>query len=603
MGIEKKFWSVTIKVLMLFAFFQTFIWSKHMTFINVMIAIALFGSLLQLYKMVCKVYLLQKWNIFAAVVFALINTLGKTEYYKGSLQYWCKGWDLEHIFLIVSAIGMMIVFYYVSISVFALLDEKIVLYTNLSSSFTYVWNTFIKKHVFWMSFFLIMIGWLPWLIVYYQGSINWDMHGQLAEFFHLSSLANHHPVFSTLIVGTFCLLGEKIGSYNVGIYLYILFQSFICASVYAYMVYYLNKLGCNKWICTITTLWFAFLPLWGGCAQFGDKDILFCAIFCIFLVQTYAFIWELKAEKNFREIFIYVFTGTVSCLMRNNVIYMVIVSIPFVILGVRKQKIRVFASNMLIICLVLWLVQVVYPVMGVVPASKAEAFSILFQQTARTVKEHKEELSDEQKEHIDNVLDFENIGLVYNPVLSDPVKKTYKLKNKKDNNLIKEYIKTWAELFVEYPITYIDATFGNSFAYYSFTPPIDDEHPAPSERFFNKIVGRAAYMEKFNFHYIFDEKLRTGLFDYSEYMRKNYFVGFFYQCAFYSWFYAIAILYLIKKKRIDKIGCVILPILTIGICCISPVNDCFRYFVTVSAFSPMLLGLGAAVKNVTVKQE
>lgn len=62
--------------------------------------------------------------------------------------------------------------------------------------------------------------------------------------------------------------------------------------------------------------------------------------------------------------------------------------------------------------LVLWLVQVVYPVMGVVPASKAEAFSILFQQTARTVKEHKEELSDEQKEHIDNVLDFENIGLV-----------------------------------------------------------------------------------------------------------------------------------------------------------------------------------------------
>lgn len=78
---------------------------------------------------------------------------------------------------------------------------------------------------------------------------------------------------------------------------------------------------------------------------------------------------------------------------------------------------------------------------------------------------------------------------------------------------------------------------------------------------------------------------------------------FFINVLFYSWFYAIAILYLIKKKRIDKIGCVILPILTIGICCISPVNDCFRYFVTVSAFSPMLLGLGAAVKNVTVKQE
>ena len=177
------------------------------------------------------------------------------------------------------------------------------------------------------------------------------------------------------------------------------------------------------------------------------------------------------------------------------------------------------------------------------------------------------------------------------------------MRNKNDNNLIKEYIKTWAELFVEYPITYIDATIGNSFEYYSFTPPINDEHPAPSERFFNNIVGRTAYMEKFNFHYVFGEKLRTRLFDYSEYMRKNYFAGFFYQCAFYSWFYVIAILYLIKEKRIDKIGCIILPVLTIGVCCISPVNDCFRYFVTVSAFSPMLLGLGVAVKNVTVKQE
>ena len=71
-------------------------------------------------------------------------------------------------------------------------------------------------------------------------------------------------------------------------------------------------------------------------------------------------------------------------------IYMVIVSVPFIILGIRKSKTRVFISNMLIICSVLSLVLVVYPVMGVVPASKAEAFSILFQQTARTVKEHRE---------------------------------------------------------------------------------------------------------------------------------------------------------------------------------------------------------------------
>ena len=100
MGIEKKFWSVTIKVSMLFAFFQTFIWSKHMTFINVMIAIALLGSLLRLYKMVCNVYLLQKWNIFAAVVFALINTLGKRNIIKEVCSIGAKGGIWNTFFLL-----------------------------------------------------------------------------------------------------------------------------------------------------------------------------------------------------------------------------------------------------------------------------------------------------------------------------------------------------------------------------------------------------------------------------------------------------------------------------------------------------------------------
>ena len=597
--INKKGRVLTINIFILFGLFQVFIWNEHVTIINCMMVFVIFACLYLLYKKVQPMYSLQKWNAVVAIIISIINTLGNTEYYKNTISYWTRGWNLEHTLLFISTIGVAVIFYRISICIFAFWDRKHIWQIKRSLKFESIWNAYIREHVFIVSFFCIILGWLPWLILYYPGSINWDMHGQLAEFFHLSKLSNHHPVFSTLIIGTFALIGEKIGSYNIGIYLYILFQSIMCAGAYAYIIKYLNLLGCDKKICFLVMLWFAFFPLWGGMAQFGDKDILFCAVFCIYSIQTYKFILNKKEHDSdsFKNAFMYIFTGIISCLMRNNVIYMVILTIPFIVIGVETKKIRALFRNIFIITTVVWIVCVVYPVFDIMPASKSEALSLIFQQTARVVKEHGDELSKEQKETINNVLDYESIGLAYDPVLSDPVKRTYKLGQKDDKGLLKKYLKTWESLALEYPMTYIDAIVGNSFAYYSFTPPIDTEQPAPSERFFNNIIGRNAYMEKFEFSYAFNEKLRNGLWEYSEYIRSNYITGFFYQCACYTWFYVIVVLYLIKCKKIKKIGCIMLPLLTIAVCCVSPANDCFRYYITASAFSPMLLGLGLAVEK------
>ena len=84
--------------------------------------------------------------------------------------------------------------------------------------------------------------------------------------------------------------------------------------------------------------------------------------------------------------------------MRNNVIYMVILTIPFIVIGVETKKIRALFRNIFIITTVVWIVCVVYPVFDIMPASKSEALSLIFQQTARVVKEHGDELSKEQKE-------------------------------------------------------------------------------------------------------------------------------------------------------------------------------------------------------------
>lgn len=60
------------------------------------------------------------------------------------------------------------------------------------------------------------------------------------------------------------------------------------------------------------------------------------------------------------------------------------------------------------------------------PGGIQEALSLPFQQTARYVKEHEEEVTQEEKEAIKGVLAYNKLGKYYNPKISDPVKATYK---------------------------------------------------------------------------------------------------------------------------------------------------------------------------------
>ena len=57
---------------------------------------------------------------------------------------------------------------------------------------------------------------------------------------------------------------------------------------------------------------------------------------------------------------------------------------------------------------------------------KQEALSVCFQQTARYVKYHGDEVTQEEEEAIKKVLNYKDIGNLYDPNLSDPVKKTFK---------------------------------------------------------------------------------------------------------------------------------------------------------------------------------
>ena len=78
---------------------------------------------------------------------------------------------------------------------------------------------------------------------------------------------------------------------------------------------------------------------------------------------------------------------------------------------------------------------------------------ILFQQTARYVKQYPEEVTPEEKEAIDGVIDYEKLAEKYNPQLTDPVKYTFR--QDCTSQELAAYLNAWFGMLLRHPGTYI----------------------------------------------------------------------------------------------------------------------------------------------------
>ena len=90
-----------------------------------------------------------------------------------------------------------------------------------------------------------------------------------------------------------------------------------------------------------------------------------------------------------------------------------------------------------------------------------EALSLPFQQTARYLKEHGEDVTEEEKEIISRVLDYEKLAVLYNPDISDPAKFSYRQAVPMEDWTA--YLKVWMHQFFRHPMSYVAATVNQNY--------------------------------------------------------------------------------------------------------------------------------------------
>ena len=167
---------------------------------------------------------------------------------------------------------------------------------------------FWSAHVFGKSFGLLWLIYGPVLLLAYPGNLCWDIWGQMNMILGDAPLTTHHPLLHTLLAGGLTKLGGTVlGSYEIGLFLYMLVQDLLftaaLASTVAVLAGYAFPGAGSKakpavvagtlpaWTLTALQALYMFTPVYSNMASTAIKDIPFVSCFIFYMVLL-TLLWE-----------------------------------------------------------------------------------------------------------------------------------------------------------------------------------------------------------------------------------------------------------------------------------------------------------------------
>lgn len=326
-------------------------------------------------------------------------------------------------------------------------------------------NITTKKYSGIIYFLIIVICWIPALLAFYPIILNYDGVYQIQECL-TGNTSTRHPILHTLLLATFYKFGmEHMNSSDTGMFLFSIFQMTIMAGIFSYSVKFVEEKTNRKWLRNICILFYAIFPINQLFPIMTTKDVLFAGFTLLFIINLYK-IYEGKYNKiNYIYMII---TSALMTLFRNNAIYALIVSIPFIVLILIKDKNKLKKMTIWIICILITY-DIVYNSLIYITNSyidtNQEKLSIFSQGTANICKEKENELTKTEKAEISYFFqDYKTLGETYKTNISDNTKKLIVSDNFENNKT--EFFKLMTKLGKKYPRLFIESFLNTTRGYW-----------------------------------------------------------------------------------------------------------------------------------------
>lgn len=314
---------------------------------------------------------------------------------------------------------------------------------------------------------IIFLFWLPVAVLMYPTAANQDFFNQIYQFqasaptWYTSigvevdaEFIDHHPIFDTLFFGAFYILGDMLGSQNLGLFLLNLVLNAFLAVALGFSCCYLEKLGLPGAVRIGALLFAIFFPYNSLLAADATKDTLFSAFFVAFLL-CYFEIFRTQGQILKNKPFVIAFFLLVGlCILTKKLgVYICVPSILILLIpfaSFRKHLLALAASAFIVFSFLV--PQVLYVTLDVAPGGRQETLAFALQQSVTLIRENPDALSEDDMKAIEKVLNVEVAVEKYNKTLSDQVKNRFRSDASTED--IIRYLGVWAKGGLQHPIIY-----------------------------------------------------------------------------------------------------------------------------------------------------
>ena len=309
----------------------------------------------------------------------------------------------------------------------------------------------------WLIFFAALLAmWLPALLVLgprLSPDSTWVLSQAIG-----SGLNDAHPVAYTLLLRLIAKPFFLAGNITAGVYLFCFLQMVFVAAVLSCSLYWLYRRGCGLWCCCLGAAYFTFTTVFAVNSITIWKDIPFNAVLLLLVMFLYDnYLSEGELIKSSRGCALFCALSLAICFLRGNGwSLMLVVTLALVAAYLRKSK-------KLIICMVPLLIAVklitgpLYAELGIANSSSVtERAALPIQQVARVVATGGD-ISPEELEFIDNIMDVSVMAEAYNPISVDYIKGNAAFNSQYLNEHLGEFLRVWLSLAPKNPSEYLNA--------------------------------------------------------------------------------------------------------------------------------------------------
>jgi len=447
--------------------------------------------------------------------------------------------------------------------------------------------------IFLISFSIILLGWLIYLLAFFPGTLTNDSISELTTIINdFATLSDHHPILHVIFISIPFNIGNKLFSnINYSVALVTITQMIIMASIFSSLIVFLYKRKINDFILLTITLIFSILPVYGFYSIVMWKDVIFAGTL---LLLTMELIKILEKEKNnnlkLKNLKCFILISLLCVFFRNNAIYIYII-LAIILLIIKRKYYKTFTVAFAIIFGVYFIVKgPIFTYFNITKSASAEYIGIPLQQIGRMAFKNVK-FTKEEEELLNKLMPIEEMANAYDPAISDGIKFNENYNSQVFDENKKEYLMLWLKLIVKHPTVAIEAYSMSTLGYWY-----------PNVEYWSA----ATIIDENEFSITEDSKLPSKFKECLKLLESKRIplINIEWSVALYFWIIVLFAIVSYKKNKIDGLIPYI-PMfgLWVTMMLASPVFGEFRYIYGAVTTMPLLIVAPYLIKKKEVKNE